>query len=184
MPVSSRLRVVSSVQQSSVPLQHVCCSSCSLSDLLASHYSELLSAFFLFFCTYAGILFLVFVLFRPCSSYLFLFSTYAVLLAAFLIFLHHILQNSCRFFVVFLVLIFLIFLVWLVLLCSRTRYASISLALPGLNAVVLFLLCLTVCDHRICISLGWRISTDMMPLSRKTTHTHWYNYVPHTCYVV
>ena len=64
------------------------------------------------------------------ASCLFLFSTYVVLLAAFLIFLHHILQNSCRFFVVFLVLIFLIFLVWLVLLCSRTRYASISLALP------------------------------------------------------
>ena len=72
-----RLRVVSSVQQLSVPLQHVCCSFCSLSDL-ASHSSELLSAFF----------------------------------------------------VVFSVLIFLPFLVWLVLLCSRTRYASISLALP------------------------------------------------------
>ena len=42
-----RLRVVSSVQQLSVPLQHVCCSSCSLSDL-ASHYSELLSGFFVF----------------------------------------------------------------------------------------------------------------------------------------
>ena len=43
--------------------------------------------------------------------------TYVVLLVAFLlIFLHHILQNS--------------FLVWLVLLCSRTRYASTSLALP------------------------------------------------------
>ena len=38
-----RLRVVSSVQQLSVPLQHVC--SCSLSDLLASHSSELPSAF-------------------------------------------------------------------------------------------------------------------------------------------
>ena len=98
---------------------------------------------------------LVFVLFRPCSSRLFLFNTYVVLLAAFLVSLHHIIQNSCRlFFFVFLVIIFLVFLVWLVLLCSRTRYASISLALPGLNAVVLFLLCLTVCDHRICISLG------------------------------
>ena len=55
-----------------------------------------------------GIFLLVFVLFRPCSSYLFLFRTYVVLLAAFLI-LHHILQNSYRFFFVFLVLIFLTF---------------------------------------------------------------------------
>ena len=39
-------------------------------------------------------LFLAFVLFRPCSSFLFLFSTYVVLLAAFLIFMHYILQNS------------------------------------------------------------------------------------------
>ena len=38
-----RLRVVSPVQQLSVPLQHKC-SCCSLSDL-ASHSSELLSAF-------------------------------------------------------------------------------------------------------------------------------------------
>ena len=94
-----RLCVVSSVQQLYVPLQHVCCSLCSLSDLLASRYSELLSAFFLVFCLFrpcAGIFFLVFVLFRPCSSYMFLFSTYVVLLAAFLIFLHYILQNSCR----------------------------------------------------------------------------------------
>ena len=35
-------------------------------------------------------------------------------------------------FFVYLVLIFLIFLVWLVLLCSRTRYASISLDLRTL----------------------------------------------------
>ena len=42
-----RIRVVSPVQQLSVPLQHVCCSSWSLSDL-ASHPSELLSAFCLF----------------------------------------------------------------------------------------------------------------------------------------
>ena len=46
-----------------------------------------------------GIFLLVFVLFRPCSSYLFLFSTYNtsyVVLAAFQILLDHILQNSCR----------------------------------------------------------------------------------------
>ena len=144
-----RLRV-SSVQQLSVPLQHVCCSSCSLSDL-ASHYSELLSAFFLLF------IFFVFfgllpvssstssVLFRPCSSYLLLFSTYVVVfLATFLIFLHHNLQNSCRLFFAYFVLIFLVFLVWVVSLCSRTRYASISLALPRVIAVVSAFLCLSL----------------------------------------
>ena len=45
---------------------------------------------------YVGIFFLVVVLFRPCSSCLFLFNTYVVL-AAFFTFLHHIIQNSCRF---------------------------------------------------------------------------------------
>ena len=45
---------------------------------------------------YAGIFFLVFVLFRPCSCCLFLFRTYVILLAAIPIFLHHIIQNSCR----------------------------------------------------------------------------------------
>ena len=69
-----RLRVVSSVQQLSVLLQRVCCSSCSLSGLV---------------------------------------------------------RTPVGFFFVFVVvLIFLIFLVWLVLLGSRTRYASISHALP------------------------------------------------------
>ena len=135
-----------------------------------------------------------------------------VVLAAILIFLHHIIQNSCRLFCflsfsalcryllprlrvvspvqqlydpfqhvwsmflqpfwyfcitffrtpvgffVFFVHIFLISLVWLVLLCSRTRCASISLALPWLFAVVLVFL--SVCDHIMCISLGWRLSTD------------------------
>ena len=52
-----RLRVVSPVQQLSVPLQHVRCSSCSLSDL-ASHSSELLSAFFLF--VFFVLIFLIF----------------------------------------------------------------------------------------------------------------------------
>ena len=53
-------------------------------------------SFFSRFRPYAGIFFLVFVLLHPCSSYLFLFSMYV--LAAFLIFLHHILQSSCRLF--------------------------------------------------------------------------------------
>ena len=47
---------------------------------------------------YAGIFFLFLALFRPCNGYLFLFSTYVVLVAAFLIFVCHILQNSCRLF--------------------------------------------------------------------------------------
>ena len=89
-------------------------------------------------------------LFRRCSSYLFPLSTYVVLLAVFLIFLHHTLQNSCRSgFFIFLVLIFLIFLVWLVLFCSRTRYASISLALPWLIAFVSVFLCLSLWPHNL-----------------------------------
>ena len=90
--------------------------SCSSYMFLSSTYVVLLAAFltlhhilqncrlsfvFCLFRPYAGILFLVFVLFRPCSSYLFPFSTYVVLLAAFLVFLDHILQNSCRLFGLF-----------------------------------------------------------------------------------
>ena len=54
---------------------------------------------------YAGIVFLVFVLFRPCISNLFLFSTYHtyVFLVAFLIFLDHILQTCGRLFWSFLI---------------------------------------------------------------------------------
>ena len=191
--VLPRLRVVSSVQQLSVPLQHVCCSSCNLSDHVASHSSELLSAFFLsfvFFGIMPGIFFLVFVVFRPCSSYLFLFSTYVVPLAAFLIFLHHTVQNSCRLFCPLLMYIyniiycheswyfafvwnvlesshdsrgvlFLIFVVWLVLSCCRTRYASISLALPWLIAVVLVLLCLNLWPHNLYL------------FRMKNQHGHW-----------
>ena len=50
---------VSPVLQLAVPLQNVRCSSCSLSDLLASHSSELLSAFFVFLV----LIFLFFVFF-------------------------------------------------------------------------------------------------------------------------
>ena len=97
-------------------------------------------------------------LFRPCSSYLFLFSTYKMLF-----FLHPFWYSCITFFrtpdgfFFFLVLIFLTFLVWLVLLCSRTRYASTCLTL--INWRCLSFLCLSL-YHRICISLGWRISTD------------------------
>ena len=126
-----------------------CCFACFV---LFSRVSLFVPLFFPPRRSYAGIFF-VFVLFRPCSSYLFLFST--CVLAAFLIFLQHVLQNSCRLFVfVYFVLIFHFFLVWLVLTCSRSRHASISLALPGLIAVVSAFLFLTVCDHIIRISLG------------------------------
>ena len=102
--------------------------------------------------------YLVFVLFRPCSSYLFLF-TYVVL-SAFLLFLRityfrtpvGVLSFSaiCRYLLPRPRVVssvqqlsvppqhvcscshsyFILFLVWLVLLCSRTRYASISLTFP------------------------------------------------------
>ena len=54
-------------------------------------------------------------------------------------------------------------MVWPVLLCSRTRYASVSLACY-LSYLRLFgLLCLTVCDHIIsCVPLGRRISTGIL----------------------
>ena len=105
-----RLRVVSPVQQLSVPLQHVCCSSCSLSDLLASHYSEHLSAFFLS-----------------------------------------------------LKLLFFLFF-WSGLFCCvlvYTRYASISLALPWLIAVVLVLLCPSLWPQNLYLS------------RMKNQHGHW-----------
>ena len=60
---------------------------------------------------------------------MFLFSTYVVVLAAFLIFLHHIIQNSCRL-LLFFNSYFSHFSGLACLLCSRTRYAGISLALP------------------------------------------------------
>ena len=45
----SRRRVVLSVQQLYVPPQNVCCSSCGISDIVASHSSQLLSFSFVFF---------------------------------------------------------------------------------------------------------------------------------------
>ena len=91
--------------------------------------------FFLSFSAlvYAGSFFLVVV--SPVQQLsLFLFSTYLyVLLAAFLIFLHHILENSCRlFFCLFSYYFFLFFWSGLFscVLGSRTRYASISLVFP------------------------------------------------------
>ena len=89
---------------------------------------------------------------------------------SFPIFLHHILQNTCRLFlpclipfpfVLFFVLFVCLFvsfvppffMVWLVLLCYRTRYASIHLLY--LDEMRLFgLLRFTVCDHIISVCLG------------------------------
>ena len=125
------LRVAASVQQLPVPLQHVCCSSCCLSDLLASHSSQLMTCRFFF-------------LLLP-FSFFFCFSFSL------------------------LVLIFLVLMVWLVLLCSRTRvvrlvwlcsctlYAGFSPDLPEIiivSGLLFSSLCLTVCEDRVCISLG------------------------------
>ena len=149
--LAPRLRVVSSLQQLPVSLQHVCCS-CSLSDLLVSHSSEFLPA--IVFCrSYTGISSLVFVLFRPCSGYLFLFSTYVVILAAFLIFLQPSWSSCITFFrtPVGFFCSFSYFLSYFsglaCLLCSRTRYASISPALPRLITVALVLVCLSLWPH-------------------------------------
>ena len=62
---------------------------------------------------------------------------------------------------VFLVLVFLNFLVWLVLFRCRTRYVSISLALPWLIAVVLFFLRLSLWPHNLYLS------------RMKNQHGHW-----------
>ena len=108
---------------------------------------------------YVGILFLVFVLFRPCSSYLFPFSTYVVLLAAFLIFLDHILQNSCRLFGLFSSFFYFSGLACFVVFSYQVRFVAF-LALPWLIAVDLVFLCLTVWPHN-------------MYLSRMNQHGHW-----------
>ena len=113
---------------------------------------------------YAGISFLVFVLFRPCSSYLFICSSSARMIccfAAFLIFLHHILQNSCRLFVCLFSSYFSYFSGLACLLCSRTRYASISLVLPWLIAVVFGFLCLSLWPQNLYLS------------RMKNQHGHW-----------
>ena len=62
----------------------------------------------------------------------------------------------------FLFFFSLYLMVWLVLLCSRTRYASASRALFStlINRDCLVYSIFTVSEHRICISLAWRISTD------------------------
>ena len=69
----------------------------------------------------------------PCSSYLFHFIQHACrsfslsdILAS------HYSQHLSSFFSLF-VLIFIVVLVWIVLMCSRTRYASISLAFTLIN---------------------------------------------------
>ena len=131
------LRVVSSVHQLSVSLQHVCCSSCSLSDLLASHYPELL--LYCFCCLFFVFFFVLFgVMPVSSSSSSCCFTRAAVICSSSARMLFFLLPSdlashssellsgllSFEFYFSFF------FLVWLVLLCSRTRYASISLALP------------------------------------------------------
>ena len=87
------------------------------------------------------------------------------------IFLHHILQNTCRlsWFVLLLFSFFsssfslcFSFFLWSGLFCCVLVPGTLALHLLYLGELRLFgLLCFTlVYDHIICISLGWRISTD------------------------
>ena len=102
--------------------------------------------------------------FCPCNSYLFLFSTYAVLLAGFLVFfLHRILQNSFRLFCFvlfcFCFLPFLFFFysfVWPGFFWCVFVTGTLAVHLTYLDALRLYgLLCLTaICNDRICTSLG------------------------------
>ena len=73
----------------------------------------------------------------------------------------HILHNSCRIFLYF-ISYFSYLVVSFVLLCSRARYASVYLEGFTLISRRRFrgVLCLTVCHRRVCISLGWKNSTD------------------------
>ena len=71
---------------------------------------------------------------------------------------HHIFQNTCRLFS--FVLFF--FVAWLILLCSRTRYASISLDLPLMN-----------CDCLVS-SVSQSLTTYNLYISKmKNQHGHW-----------
>ena len=122
---------------------------------------------------------ILFVLFCPCNRCLFLFSTYGVPLASncslsfpflsFPIFLHHILQNTCRlfcfvafflFFPSFLFSFFSLFL-WSGLFCCVLVPGTLALHLLYLDELrTSGSLCFTVVrDHIICISLRL-ISTD------------------------
>ena len=70
--------------------------------------------------------------------------------------------NSCRFaFLFFFLFSFLIFMAWPVLLCSRARYASISLPLPRSIGIVWFTLFLSMSPHHLYVS------------RMKNQHGHW-----------
>ena len=122
-----------------------CLSLCCLSHPRRQHAGNFLSS----------------VLLHACSSYLpflstntcrLLFAAFSGLLASFAF--CFISEIHCFVVVFFFVYLHVLFL--LVLLCSRTPYASISLAPPMNLRLFLFMvfLCLTVCDHIISISLG------------------------------
>ena len=89
-----------------------------------------------------------------------LLSTYVVLLAAFLIFLHHIIQNTCRLFFCLLSYYFSCFSGLACFVVFSYIPGTQAFHLPYLDWLRSFWFCFVpVCDHRICISLGW-ISTD------------------------
>ena len=124
-------RVVSSVQQLSFLLHHVRCCPCSLSDLLASHYSEIRSAFLWQFALF-GLLSAFYSSCSCCSARPTMSSSPARML-----FLLQPFWSSCITFFKPSVSFcfrpfrsFFLMVLVLLVLCSRTRYASISLTLP------------------------------------------------------
>ena len=104
----------------------------------------------------------------PVSSYssCYLARAAVFLLAAFRIFLRHLYFVSFQLslcFVLFLLSFFCYyFLVRLVfaMLSYPVRWHFTCFTLIRLRLFFGGFLCITVCDHRICISLGWSISTD------------------------
>ena len=102
--------------------------------------------------------------FCPCNSYyMFLFTTWVCCSCrlSFLIFLHHVLQNTSRFSFVFFYSFFSFlshfFLRSGLSVCCVIVSGTAAFHLLYLDELRLFgLLCFTVCDRRICILLGWR----------------------------
>ena len=148
------------------------CSSCLF---LSSTYYVYLAAFLIWLCItlfrtpvffflfrlYAGIFFPVFVLFRPCSSYLFLLSTYICCSCS----LSDVLASQSSelmsaFFVYFSS--YFPYFSWSGLFCCVLVPGTLAFHLPYLDE--LRLLCffsVSFCDHRICIS------------RTKNQHGHW-----------
>ena len=96
-----------------------------------------------------------FVFIRPCNRYMLPFSTYGVLVAAFLVFWHHSIQNSRRF-------SFFSLYSWSDLICGVLVPGTLAFYLLDIDFCdYLFITSSqSVHDHLICTSRGHRISTD------------------------